>query len=57
MLAFLGGLDYNYANNGHSSSFLSFDQQEELLRREDDLKSGKIKTEPWECVKKRFVRE
>jgi putative addiction module component (TIGR02574 family) len=36
---------------------LSIAQKEELLKREADFQSGKIKSEPWEAVKKRFTRQ
>jgi putative addiction module component (TIGR02574 family) len=31
-------------------------QQDEILRREADFESGKIKAESWEKVRKRFVK-
>ena len=53
LLAFLNSLKYSYSmpESGPLSTF----HQEELLRRESDFKSGKIKAEPWEKVKKRFI--
>ena len=55
LLAFLNSLKYNYSTGAHSES-LSDQQEEEILRRENDFKSGKIKTESWEEVRKRFFK-
>ncbi len=54
LLAFLNSLKYNY-KAGSDSDDLSEAQKEEILRRENDFNSGKIKTEPWEDVRKRFL--
>jgi len=35
---------------------LSTVQQDEILRREADFESGKIKGESWEEVRKRFIK-
>jgi len=53
LLAFLNSLKYEYSTD--SQSEISDAQQKEILRRERDFKAGKIKTEPWEEVKKRFL--
>jgi putative addiction module component (TIGR02574 family) len=56
LLAFLNSLKYNYST-GVQSEELSEAQKEEILRREDDFRSGKIKAEPWEEVRKRFFHK
>ena len=53
LLAFLTSLKYNYSTQVQTE-VLSESQQQELLRREHDFKTGKIKSEPWEEVRKRF---
>ena len=53
LLAFLNSLKYNYKTDLHNND-LTDTQKKEILRRENDFKSGKIKSEPWEDVKKRF---
>jgi len=53
LLAFLNSLKYEYSTD--SQSEISDAQQKEILRRERDFKAGKIKTEPWEEAKKRFL--
>lgn len=55
LLAFLNSLKYNYST-GPQPEELSIFQEEEILRREDDFKLGKIKAEPWEEVRKRFFK-
>jgi len=54
LLAFLDSHKYNYSADTQSSE-LSDEQKEEILRRERDFESGKIKAEPWDEVKKRFI--
>ena len=53
LLAFLNSLKYDYSTGGQGEG-LSSAQQEEVLRRERDFESGKIKAEPWGEVRKRF---
>jgi putative addiction module component (TIGR02574 family) len=55
LLAFLNSLKYNY-KTGVQPEGLSETQQEEILRREKDYESGKIKAEPWIEVRKRFIK-
>jgi len=54
LLAFLDSHKYNYSADIQSSE-LSDSQKEEILKREHDFESGKIKAEPWDEVKKRFI--
>jgi putative addiction module component (TIGR02574 family) len=54
LLAFLDSHKYNYSADIQSSE-LSDVQKEEILRRERDFESGKIKAESWDEVKKRFI--
>jgi hypothetical protein len=56
LLAFLNSLKYNYST-GVGSNDISDEQKQEILRREDDFKSGKIKAEPWEEVRQRFFHK
>ena len=53
LLAFLNSLKYEYSTEDQSE--IPETQQKEILRRERDFEAGKIKTEPWEEVKKRFL--
>ena len=53
LLAFLNSLKYEYSTEDQSE--IPEAQQKEILRRERDFEAGKIKTEPWEEVKKRFL--
>jgi putative addiction module component (TIGR02574 family) len=55
LLAFLNSLKYNYTTDAKPDT-LSDQQQDEILRRERDFESGKIKSEPWKEVRKRFIR-
>ena len=55
LLAFLNSLKYSYKTDVDPDG-LSEAQQQEILRREQDFQSGKIKAEPWEDVKKRFIK-
>ena len=55
LLAFLNSLKYNYTTETQPND-LSDSQKEEILRREADFESGKIKAEPWTEVRKRFLR-
>jgi putative addiction module component (TIGR02574 family) len=55
LLDFLNSHKYNYITETQSSG-LSEAQKIEILRREQDFKAGKIKSEPWEEVRKRFLR-
>ena len=54
LLAFLNSLKYSYKTDVQSG--LSDIQKEEVLRREADFESGKIKAEPWGEVRKRFIK-
>jgi len=54
LLAFLNSLKYDYKTEIRHD--LSDAQKEEILRREGDFESGKIKAESWEEVRKRFLR-
>jgi putative addiction module component (TIGR02574 family) len=55
LLAFLNSLKYNYKTEAHPEA-LTEAQQNEILRRERDFESGKINAEPWDEVKKRFIK-
>ena len=55
LLAFLESHNYNFNTNSHSFD-LTENQKAEILRREQDFASGKITSEPWNEVKKRFSR-
>jgi len=55
VLAFLDKLKLTYRTSDDELS-LSEEQQEEILRREKDFEEGRIKSEPWSEVKKRFAR-
>ena len=55
LLDFLNSNKYNYSTETQSDD-LSEAQKTEILRRERDFKAGKIKSEPWEEVRKRFFR-
>ena len=55
LLAFLDSHKYNYTTGVHPDE-LSEVQKEEILRREQDFISGKIKAEPWSEVRKRFIK-
>jgi putative addiction module component (TIGR02574 family) len=54
LIDFLDSYRYNYSKEVLSDD-LSDAQKEEILRRERDFKAGKIKTEPWTEVRKRFL--
>jgi hypothetical protein len=54
LLAFLNSLKYNY-RTGDKSDGISDSQKDEILRREQLFESGKMKSEPWEEVRKRFL--
>jgi putative addiction module component (TIGR02574 family) len=54
LLAFLNSLKYDYHTN--TSDELSEEQKAEILRRHHLYENGKMKTEPWEEVKKRFIK-
>ena len=55
MLAFLNELKFTYRTNQDDVA-LSEEQQAEILRREKEFEDGKIKSEAWTEVKKRFAR-
>jgi hypothetical protein len=55
LLAFLNSLKYNYTTE-NSADDISDAQKKEILRREEDFKSGKMKSEPWSEVRKRFLQ-
>jgi hypothetical protein len=55
LLAFLDSHNYNYNTDSHFYD-LTENQKAEVLRREADFASGKITSEPWSEVKKRFIR-
>ena len=55
LLAFLDSHKYNYST-GVQPNDLSDAQKEEILRREQDFISGRIKAEPWSEVRKRFIK-
>ena len=55
LLAFLNTLKYNYSTTAQPDDITDI-QKEEILRREADFKSGKIKSESWVEVRKRFIR-
>lgn len=55
LLAFLNSLKYNYKTEAQPEA-LTEAQQDEILRRERDFESGKIKAEPWDEVKKRLIK-
>jgi hypothetical protein len=55
LLAFLNSLKYNYTTEVQPNE-ISDAQKEEILKREIDFNSGKIKSEPWEEVRKRFLK-
>ena len=54
LLAFLNSLKYDYKTDVLHD--ISDAQKEELLRRERDFEAGKIESEPWEDVRKRFLK-
>ena len=55
LLAFLDRHKYNYIAGIQPDEILE-SQKEEIIKRELDFVSGKIKTEPWDEVKKRFLQ-
>jgi len=55
LLAFLNSLKYKYKTEVQPEA-LTEAQQNEILLRERDFESGKIKAEPWEQVRKRFIK-
>jgi hypothetical protein len=55
LLAFLDSHKYNYSTDIQANE-LSDAQKEEILRREQDFISGKIKAEPWAEIRKRFIK-
>jgi putative addiction module component (TIGR02574 family) len=54
LLAFLNSLKYDYKTDVQHD--ISDAQKEEILRRDRDFESGKIKAESWEEVRKRFFK-
>ena len=54
LIDFLDNHQYNYSKE-NSSDDLTEAQKEEILRRERNFKAGKIKTESWTEVRKRFL--
>lgn len=54
LLAFLNSLKYNYHTNANDG--LSEVQKTEVLRRHHLFETGEMKAEPWEEVKKRFIK-
>jgi len=55
LIDFLNSHKYTYSAETQADG-LSEAQKNEILRRERDFKAGKIKSEPWAEVKKRFSR-
>jgi putative addiction module component (TIGR02574 family) len=55
LLDFLTSHKYSYRAETPLDD-LSQTQKDEILRREKDFKAGRIKSEPWDEVKKRFLR-
>lgn len=55
LLAFLNSLKYNYRADIQPND-LSEAQKSEVLRRESEFEAGRIKSEPWNEVKKRFLK-
>jgi hypothetical protein len=55
LLAFLDSHKYNYVTGSQPDEILE-SQKEEILKRELEFASGKIKAEPWEEVRKRFIK-
>ncbi len=55
LIDFLNSHKYDYTA-ANQSDVLSDAQKEEILRRERDFKAGKIKSEPWTEVRKRFLK-
>jgi hypothetical protein len=55
LLDFLNSHKYNYVTETQPTG-LSEAQKTEILRREEDFKAGKIKSEPRKEVRKRFLR-
>jgi hypothetical protein len=53
LLSFLNSLKYNYIIVPARKNIKL--QREEILQRENDFESGKMKSEPWEEVRKRFL--
>lgn len=54
LLAFLNSHKYDYKTDIQQD--ISDAQKEEILRRERDFEAGKIKAEPWDEVRKRFLK-
>ena len=54
LLAFLNSLKYDYKTDVQHD--ISDAQKKEILRRDREFESGKIKAEPWEEVRKRFLK-
>jgi hypothetical protein len=55
LLAFLDSHKYNYVAGAQPDEILE-SQKEEIIKRELEFASGHIKAEPWEEVKKRFIK-
>jgi len=55
LLAFLDSHQYIYSTDTRSDE-LSETQKAEILKRELDFESGRIEAEPWNEVKRRFVK-
>ena len=55
LVDFLDSHKYDYSRED-SPHDLSDAQKEEILRRDRDFKAGKIKSEPWAEVRKRFLK-
>jgi hypothetical protein len=49
-------LDSNKFDYSREGDMISAAQQEEILQRERAFKEGKIKSQPWEEVRKRFLK-
>lgn len=55
VLAFLNKLKLTYRTNDGTSLFE--EQEQEILHREKEFEEGRLKSEPWGEIKKRFARK
>ena len=55
LLAFLDSHKYNYVTGAQPDEILE-SQKEDILKRELEFASGKIKAGPWEDVRSRFIQ-
>jgi putative addiction module component (TIGR02574 family) len=53
LIAFLDSMKFEYSTERYIDD-ISDIQKAEILRREADFKAGKIKSQPWSEVRKRF---